>query len=328
MAEIFYFLGMEQFQPEIIFEHARLAEAAGFDGVLVSEHFNPWVADESAAGFTFSTLGAIAISTKHIKIMTGVVCPLFRYHPAVIAQAAATLDRLSNGRFILGLGLGEAINESPLGFHFPPYNELYWRMQEAITIINRLLAGDTLTFKGEYYKTQSAHLYSPPISHVPVYLAAGGTRSATLAGHEADGVITSVKNVEDTENRVVSPAKSHAKDRHKQNFKIVSSRWTVFAQNNEEAWEALKPWRGLRAPNRDKAIDPQELQSEADRLSKSDVLSKYKIITNSKEYIETYSPLIRTLNSDVIVIQTTSINQLELIKMLGKEVVPELKIVK
>src|SRR5580698_10927010 len=104
MTQIYYYLGHEQFQPEVLVHHAQLAEEAGFDGIFISEHFNPWVADKGAAGFALSTLGAIAQATKKIKLMTGVITPLYRYHPAVVAQAAATIDRLSDGRFMLGVG--------------------------------------------------------------------------------------------------------------------------------------------------------------------------------------------------------------------------------
>jgi coenzyme F420-dependent glucose-6-phosphate dehydrogenase len=97
-------------------EHAQLAEAAGFDMVVVSEHFHPWVDDKSASGFAFATIGAMAAATSSIEFATGVTTPLFRYHPAVVAQAAATLDRLSGGRFTLGVGTGENINEGPLGY--------------------------------------------------------------------------------------------------------------------------------------------------------------------------------------------------------------------
>src|SRR4051812_23672462 len=103
MAKLFYFLGHEQFQPEVLVKHAILAEKAGFDGLLISEHFNPWVADAGAAGFAFSTIAAIAQVTEKVQLMTGVTTPLFRFHPAVVAQAAATIDRLSGGRFILGV---------------------------------------------------------------------------------------------------------------------------------------------------------------------------------------------------------------------------------
>ena len=118
MTKFAYFCGHEQWQPEELVNHAVLAEKAGFDMVVVSEHFHPWVDDSSAAGFAFATIGAMAAATDRLEFVTGVTTPLFRYHPAVVAQAAATLDRLSWGRFTLGVGTGENINEGPLGYHF------------------------------------------------------------------------------------------------------------------------------------------------------------------------------------------------------------------
>jgi hypothetical protein len=123
VTSFYYFCGHEQWHPEELVRHAVVAEEAGFDGVVVSEHFHPWVDDHSAAGFAFSTIGAMAQATERIRIVTGVTTPLFRFHPAIVAQAAATLDRLSNGRFDLGVGTGENINEGPLGYDFPAYKE-------------------------------------------------------------------------------------------------------------------------------------------------------------------------------------------------------------
>ncbi|MBT8212566.1 MAG: LLM class flavin-dependent oxidoreductase, partial [Acidimicrobiia bacterium] len=123
MVKLAYFSGHEQFQPEDLVRHARLAEEAGFDFLLVSEHFHPWVDDHSASGFAFSTIGAMAQVTDRVQIATGVTTPLFRYHPALVAQASATLDRLTGGRFHLGVGTGENINEGPLGYPFPKYAE-------------------------------------------------------------------------------------------------------------------------------------------------------------------------------------------------------------
>ena len=148
MAQIYWFLGHEQFQPEELVEHAKAAEAAGFDGVMVSEHLQPWVADVGASGFAFSTLGAIAASTSKIKLITGVTTPLFRYHPAIVAQAAATIDRLSGGRFELGIGTGENLNEEPLGYKFPDYKERSDRIIEAIEIMEALLSGEKLSYEG------------------------------------------------------------------------------------------------------------------------------------------------------------------------------------
>src|SRR5947207_3392259 len=154
------------------------APGAGFDVVLGSDHFHPWVDDTSAAGFVWSWLGAVAARTRRVPLGTSVTCPLFHYHPALIAQAAATADRLSGGRLLLGVGTGEAINERPLGFGFPGYRERQDRMREALEIIHRLFAGEKVTFDGTYYTTESARLYSPPAHRVPVLMAAGGPKSA------------------------------------------------------------------------------------------------------------------------------------------------------
>jgi coenzyme F420-dependent glucose-6-phosphate dehydrogenase len=186
-------------------EQAVAAEDAGFDVVLASDHFHPWVDDTSAAGFVWSWLGMVAARTSRVQLGTCVTCPLFHYHPGLVAQMTATADRLSGGRMLLGLGTGEAINERSLGFPFPAYGERHARMAEALEIIGRLLHGEKLTYQGTYYRTETARLYSPPIHPVPMLMAAGGPKSATLAGQQADGIITSVKKPEDTISNVIEP---------------------------------------------------------------------------------------------------------------------------
>ncbi len=317
MTKILYYCGHEQFQPEELVKHSVLAEKYGFDGIIISEHFHPWVSDKGSAGFTFSTLGAIAASTTKIELITGVVTPLFRYHPAIIAQASATIDRLSNGRFSLGVGSGESINETPLGINFPPYKERSERMIEALEVMKRLLLGEKLSYDGKYYTLKNAKLYSPPISDIPILLAASGEKSISIANQYADGLITSVKNVEDIKNNIENSKKL--------NKIILSTMWTIYAKNKDEAWNALLPWRGLRVPSRDIATDPLELQKEADLMDRDEIISKYKIVSSPKEYIDAYSPLITTLHSDYIAIQTTGENQEDIIKMLGEEVLPYLR---
>ena len=158
MPQFAYFCGHEQFQPEVLLEHAVQAEAVGFDALTVSDHFHPWVDDASACGFAWAWMGALAARTRRIRFATAVTCPLFHYHPGLIAQAAATIDRLSGGRFALGVGTGEGINERPLGFAFPGYKERAGRMTEAIAIIRALLAGEKVDFAGTYYRTDKARL--------------------------------------------------------------------------------------------------------------------------------------------------------------------------
>lgn len=325
MVQFAYFCGHEQWHPEELVRHAQLAEQAGFDMVVVSEHFHPWVDDQSAAGFAFSTIGAMAQATERIAFATGVTTPLFRYHPAVVAQAAATLDRLSDGRFNLGVGTGENINEGPLGYSFPKYAERAARMREALEIMRRLLDGEKLTFEGEYYRTDRAKLYSPPVGPVPIWMAAGGPKSSALAAEMAHGIITSVKDPAETFAKVIHPARDAARAAGRPDPKILATRWALEAKNEEEAWQALYSWRGLRAPGRLEAVDPMDLRIRADALPREEVLGRYTLVSSSDEMVEAYLPLVTEVDADIVTFQMASLDQEALIQKLGSEVLPWLK---
>jgi coenzyme F420-dependent glucose-6-phosphate dehydrogenase len=299
--KVYWFLGHEQFQPEVLVEQAQAAEAAGFDGVAVSEHFHPWVDDYGAGGFAWSTLGAIAVATRQLELLSYVVTPLWRYHPAVVAQAAATVDRLSGGRFALGVGTGR--NEGALGFPYPGYSERSARMSEALDIMRRLLDGARLDYDGRYYRTSGAQL------------AAGRT----------DGLIISVKDVDDAIDRVVEPARKEADSEGRGQPAVVASRWTVRGADDDEAWRALEPWRGLRAPNRDQQTDPAQLRRAADELPREEVLRQYRRVQGAGDYVEAYGEIVKRLHPNILVIQTTSVDQVGTIEMVGREVVPELR---
>lgn len=326
MTKFAYFCGHEQWQPEELVQHAVLAERAGFDMVVVSEHFHPWVDDEGASGFAFATIGAMAASTETIEFTTGVTTPLFRYHPAVVAQAAATLDRLSGGRFSLGVGTGENINEGPLGYEFPKYAERNARMTESLEIMRRLLDGEKLTFEGEFYRTDRAKLYSPPVGPVPILMAAGGPKSATLAGEKAQGVITSVKDPAETAEKVIAPLREAAAAAGQPQPIVLATRWSLFARDDEDAWQALYPWRGLRAPGRLEAVDPQELRERADELPRAEVLGRYSLVHSPDEVVEVYRPLVDDLGADIVTFQMASLDQPGLIELLGRDVLPRLRI--
>lgn len=325
MTRFAYFAGHEQFQPEVLVRHAVLAEQAGFDVVEVSEHFHPWVDDLGASGFAFSTIAAMAQATETIEFVTGVTTPLWRFHPAVVAQAAATLDRLSNGRFSLGVGTGENLNEGPLGYEFPAYAERAARMSEALDIMRALLDGEKLTFDGTYYTTDRAKLYSPPIRPVSILMAAGGPKSAALAGAKANGVITSVKEPAETFERVIEPARAAAADAGAADPVVLASRWTIRAGDDSEAWTTLGAWRGLRAPGRLDAVDPMDLRIRADEMPRDEILGRYTIVDGADAYVAAYAPLISDVHADIVAIQTTSLDQESTISMLGNEVLPRLR---
>ncbi|MBK5269112.1 MAG: TIGR03557 family F420-dependent LLM class oxidoreductase, partial [Acidimicrobiia bacterium] len=242
----------ESYQPEVLIDQAVLAEKAGFDMVTASDHFHPWVDDNSAAGFVWTWLGAAAARTESVLFATSVTCPLFHYHPALIAQAAATVDRLSEGRFVLGVGTGENINEGPLGYEFPGYGERIRRMREALEIIHRLFAGEKLDFDGSYYQCRTAKLYSPPLHDVPIWMAAGGEQSAAFAGKYTEGLIVSVKEPDEAIESIIKPFQGsrQAPGSVLAPGAVMATRWVVLAGSDNEAWEALGSMRGLRAPGR------------------------------------------------------------------------------
>ena len=325
MTKFSYFLGSEQWQPEDLIKHAVIAKDAGFDMLTISEHFHPWVDDFSASNFTWSTLGALANTLPQLDLGTGVTTPLWRIHPGVIAQAAATIDRLTPKTFHLGVGTGENINEGPLGYNFPNYEERKDRLIEALKIIKSLFSGEKLTFEGKYYQTNKAKLYSPPVKKIPIWLAAGGPKSAQVAAEYADGLMISVKDPKTAYENVIEPARLKTKELKKDEMSIHTYRWTMFAENDEEAWTALRSWRGLRAPNRLNELDPEALRIEADSFPREEIMSKFSRASSIAELENIYKPLVEEFNSEIITIQISSINQEETIKLLGKELLPKLR---
>ncbi len=312
----------ESYQPEILVEQAVSAEVAGFDMVLGSDHFHPWVDDESAAGFVWSWFGAVAARTERIRLATSVTCPLFHYHPALIAQAAATIDRLSAGRFVLGVGTGEAINEAPLGWAFPAYGERAARLDEAIDIMRSLLAGEKVTHAGHFYRVDRARLYSPPTGRVPIWMAAGGPKSASFAGRKADGLIVSVKDPEVAMSEVIGPFREAAGGRA---VEIMATRWTILADTDDEAWRAIASMRGLRAPGRLEAVDPMELRERADAMDPAEILGKFAIARSIDDLVDLYRPLVQAVGADVVSVQIASLDPERTIEQVGAELLPRLR---
>jgi coenzyme F420-dependent glucose-6-phosphate dehydrogenase len=190
MTKIGYACMLEQFHPTELLDWAELAEASGFDaGFQVSEHFHPWTPDQGQSAFAWSFMGALGQRTS-LPFGTAVTCPGFRYHPAVIAHASATLGAMYPGRFWLGLGAGEALNEHVIGGEWPEIGERSRMMFESIEIISKLFSGKVVKHDGEYFTLESAKLYTRPEQPVPIYVATAGPVNAKKTGKFADGIIT------------------------------------------------------------------------------------------------------------------------------------------
>ena len=189
MTELGYALSSEEHPPSQLVRFARRAEETGFRFAFISDHFHPWIDRQGQSPFVWAVLGAIAESTEHIRIGTGVTCPLIRTHPAIIAQAAATCGVMLPGRFMLGLGTGENLNEHITGERWPPIDVRLEMLSEAIEVIRLLWQGGTRSFRGRHYTVEDACIYTLPAKLPPLVIAAGGEKAATIAGAQGDGLV-------------------------------------------------------------------------------------------------------------------------------------------
>ncbi|GGO22694.1 TIGR03557 family F420-dependent LLM class oxidoreductase [Microbispora bryophytorum] len=183
-----YFLSSEEHDPKELVRQAKLAEEAGFEALWISDHFHPWLDEQGESSFVWSVIGAISQATS-LPVTTAVTCPLIRIHPAIIAQAAATAQILLDGRFRLGVGTGEALNEHILGDQWPPAEERQRMLEEAVDVIRELWTGELVTHHGEFYEVDTARLYSLPDRPPPIYISGFGPKSVDLAGRLGDGYI-------------------------------------------------------------------------------------------------------------------------------------------
>lgn len=199
MVELGYTLSSEEFRPKELIRDAAKAEELGFTFALISDHFHPWLDSEGQSPFVWTTLGGVANATSKLRVGTGVTCPLIRYHPVLIAQAAATAGDLFEGRFFLGLGTGEALNEHITGQHWPPVSVRQEMLREAVGLIRELWTGEYVTREGKHYVVENARIYTLPEKPVEIALAASGKESAKLAGELGDALVSTAPKAETVE---------------------------------------------------------------------------------------------------------------------------------
>jgi coenzyme F420-dependent glucose-6-phosphate dehydrogenase len=190
MPELGFALSSEDHPPNELVRQAVLAERAGFTYCLISDHYHPWADAQGQSPFVWSTLGGIAQATQKIRVGTGVTCPMIRIHPAIVAQAAATVASMFDGRFFLGVGSGENLNEHVLGDRWPLPDERLEMLREAVEVMRLLWEGGEKTHRGRHYTVDHARIYTLPDKTVEVYVAASNPGAATLAGELGDGLIS------------------------------------------------------------------------------------------------------------------------------------------
>ncbi|UXA08497.1 LLM class F420-dependent oxidoreductase [Mycobacterium sp. SMC-2] len=195
MTKIGYFLSSEQFGPKDLVDQAKRAEAAGFDALWISDHFHPWNDEQGQSPFVWGVIGALSEVTS-LPVSTAVTCPTVRTHPAIIAHASATAAVQLDGRFVLGVGSGEALNEHILGDPWPSVGARQEMLEEAVDVIRLLHRGDEVSHHGKHYTVQEARIYTRPDEPVPIYVSGFGPQGAELAGRIGDGYVLAMPEAE------------------------------------------------------------------------------------------------------------------------------------
>lgn len=299
-----YKASAEQFDPRELVEIAVAAEAHGMESVAVSDHFQPWRHEGGHAPFSLAWMAAVGERTSTIQIGTSVMTPTFRYNPAVIAQAFATLGCLYPGRIMLGVGTGEALNEIATGFRgageqdWPEFKERFARLREAVRLMRQLWTEDRVDFTGEYYSTHGASIYDRPDVPVPVYVAAGGPVVARYAGRQGDGFIcTSGKGMELYTEQLMPAVQEGAEGvgRPSDSIDRMIEIKLSYDTSYETALENTRFWSPLSLSKEQKhdITDPVEMERAADALSIEQIASRWivgsdpdEVVASIKQYVD------------------------------------------
>lgn len=319
----------EQFAPRELLEFGVLAEECGFDSVLISDHFQPWRHTGGHAPFAFAWLGALGERTKRVKLGTSVVTPTFRYHPAIVAQAMATLALLFPGRVLLGVGTGEAMNEVPaLALTWPPYSGRLARLREAVELMQRLWREEFVDFEGKYYRTKGANLYDRPAEGVPLYVAAAGAKAAELAGGVGDGFIcTSGKGLELYRDTLIPALErgARAAGRDPERIERMIEMKVSFDADAERALADTRYWSALALPAADKAgtYDPRVMERLAEAVA-HEAHRRWIVSTDPDEHVERIGAYVG-LGFTHLVFHAPGPDQARFLRLYAEEVLPRLR---
>ncbi len=325
MATIGYSAALEQFHPTELLHYCKLAEQHGFRGVMAADHFQPWVPQQGHNAFVYSWMGALGTTTNH-SFGPGVTCPGFRYHPSVIAQAAATLAAMFPGRFWLGLGSGEALNEHVVGGEWPEALERMEMLIESTEIIQKLLSGKAARFRGKYFKMEKVRLYTLPDTPPPIYIAATGPQTVKFAGRSCDGLITpgagpdKLRTILDT---FAQGAREAGKDPARMP-KLLQLHVSWARTYDEALQNAITEWPngGMSFPKQD-IRSPEDFAAMAKLVRPENFAGRVLISTDLDEHRAHLQGFL-DLGFDEIHVHNVGRNQVEFIQVYGEEVIARL----
>jgi coenzyme F420-dependent glucose-6-phosphate dehydrogenase len=327
MAMIGYAAALEQFHPTELLEYSKLAEEHGFGGVMAADHFQPWVPQQGHNGFVWSWMAALGATTQKLTFGPGVTCPSFRYHPAVIAQAAATQATLTPGRFWLGLGSGEALNEHVVGGVWPEPHVRLKMMQEAIGIIQKLFTGKVARHDdGRFFAMERVRLWTLPPEPPPIFVATAGPITARWTGEHCDGIITpgaSTEKLKKLLEAFENGARGVGKDPAKMP-KLLQLHMS-WAETQEEAMQnAITEWPngGMPFPKQD--IRSPEDFAEIAKLVRPENFKNRLLISPDLDEHRAYIQQFVDLGFDEIHVHNVGRNQEQFIRAFGEQVIPKL----
>jgi coenzyme F420-dependent glucose-6-phosphate dehydrogenase len=324
-AHVGYATMLEQFDPGEATRYTALAEQAGFRGAMVADHFQPWVPAQGNASFVWNVLTAIGERTTG-DMGPGVTCPSFRFHPAMVAQASATLAAMYPDRHWLGLGSGEALNEHIVGGYWPEANERLSRMWEAIEIIQKLFTGKDVKHRGQFFQLETARLWSMPASPPPIYIATAGPITAKRAGKQVDGIITpgaTLEKIGGLFDRFDAGAKEAGREAGTQ-VKILQLHLSWAPTDEEALANAMHEWPngGMKFPKGD-IRSPYDLEQMAKLVRPEDFEGRMLISSDPDAH---RAEIQRFLDAGVdrVYLHNVGRNQTEWIDVFGRDVLPKL----
>ena len=325
MSVVGYAASFEQFHPTDLLRWSQEAEQSGFGSVMASDHFHPWVPSQGHSAFVWSWMGALG-ATSSIRFGTGVTPPGYRYHPAVLAQAAATMEAMFPGRFYLGLGAGEALNEHITGDYWPEAPIRLERLAESIEIIKQLFTGKVVKHRSQHFNVESAKLYTLPDAPPPIYVATAGPIQAQRTGKSCDGIITvgaADEKLKMLMERFEKGAREAGKDPSTMpkmiQFKVS------FASSEEEAVDqAMKEWPngGMPFPKGD-IRNPEDFEAMAKLVRPENFKNRVLMSPNLDDHVKQIQHYL-DLGFDEVYVHNVGRNQTEFIEAYGKHVIPAL----
>jgi coenzyme F420-dependent glucose-6-phosphate dehydrogenase len=324
-----YKASAEQFGPRELLDFGILAEEVGFDSVVVSDHFQPWRHTGGHAPFSFAWLGALGERTGRVRMGTSVVTPTLRYHPAIVAQAMATLGCLNPRRLLLGVGTGESMNEAPVGVRWPDQRERFARLREAVELIRRLWTEERVSFDGQYYRTVMATIYDRPDPPVGLQVAASGPAAARLAGRLADGFITTSGKPLELYRETLIPAVEEGlakAGRDRSQIELTIEMKVSYDTDRRRALEDTRHWGALALTPEEKVgvEDPVEMERLADALPVERTASRFIVSSDPEEQVAGIRPYLE-MGFTHLVFHHPGPDQARFLRLYAEQVLPRLR---